>query len=330
MQEKPSLGQRMGTILLKPFSPRQQKGLRRSGSVLKSTAKLLIDAYNKFVQDQGFTQGAALAYYSVFSLPAILFFIVYVIGGLLGQEMIQGELLQDVEVIAGEKVRNQVQSFIENVNSPENSSWIAQAIGLGTLAFSSTVSIYTFQNALNIFWQGEEAITLTIWQEVRERLIAFLTVVTVGILLFALIVVEVVFITLSTILQSILPNVSEGMTEYFNHASILMLSTAAFSSLFKFLPRARIRWEDALVGGLVTALLFLIGQLLIGWYLGRASFGSVYGAASSLIFMMAWVFYSAQILLFGAEFTYVYTHAHGSGLKDSRGTPIPPTGASGD
>lgn len=285
---------------------------------------LLRQTLNEFNADKAPRLAAALAYYTVFSLAPFLIVVIAVAGVFLGQEAVEGELAAQIEGTVGPAAANAIQELIRNARQPATSA-IASLIALGTLLLGAGGVFGQLQDALNTVW-GVEPKPMTLLQTLQARFLSFAMVLGVGFLLLVSLVISTGLTILTTALTGWLPGF-DLLWSLLNFALSFAIVTVLFAMIYKFLPDTDIRWSDVWVGAAFTSLLFAIGRYLLGLYLGSSSVASPYGAAGSLVIILLWVFYSAQILLFGAEFTQVYAHRRGSRAQHPGKPGIPRTRA---
>ncbi|NJM94124.1 MAG: YihY/virulence factor BrkB family protein [Cytophagales bacterium] len=264
---------------------------------------------------------ATIAFYTIFSLPAALLFIVTIAGFLYDQEAVRQQLFVEMGKYLGEKNTQLAETVMSNINN-EHSGLIASIVGGATLILSATTVFITIQNALNHIWnvrvkRGKGFKSYL--KLVIDRLLSFLMVGSLGLL-----------IVVSTLADTLL-SVFEDMLEYFlGYYTVQLMQVASYSVgiiimalavaiLFKTLPAVRVDWRDAFLGGVVTALLFSLGKYLIKLYMSNSPLGTTYGAAGSFVIFLIWIYFSAAIFLFGAEFTYVFarTFGHDMGPKSN-------------
>lgn len=280
---------------------------------------LIKESIQEFNGDKAYIQGAALSYYTIFSLPPMFYIIISIFGRFLGEDTVKHEITKELALVMGDDITKTISFFLNNLSNPDNQSLLKTIIGIGSLVFSSTIAFYTLQVSINKFWKVEEHKKEGIAQLALDRLIAFLMVISLGILVVFVIVLETVLIAALDYFKEF------GFAVTWFHKLINMslpfvLITVLFTSIFKYLPNAIIKSKDVLLGSAVTSMLFLVGQLGIGWHISQTNFSNVYGAANSIIILLAWVFYSSQIVFFGAEFIYVYANKYGSGIQPASGT----------
>lgn len=267
----------------------------------------------KWGDDQVATHGAALAYYALFSIAPLLVVTIAVAGLVLGERVATSEVVARLEGAVGPEPARLLREMIAQVSSPR-SGLIATVLGLATMMLGATGVLVRLQGSLQRIWGTDRR--RGIGGSLRQRAVGFGLIVGFGLLVFASMLVTTALTALEERIAYHFPTaaVVVGPTSF---VATLVLHALAFATLFRVLPGTRTPWRDLWVGGLFTALLFALGTEAIGWYLGRAS-TSVYGAASSLVLLLLWIYYSAQILLAGAVFTVVWSGRDGPPLHDGR------------
>jgi membrane protein len=256
---------------------------------------------------------AALAYYTVFSITPLLVIAIAIVGAVFGQEAARGEIVTQINDLVGEEGAQAIEMALANANQPEISS-VASSISVVVLLIGASGVFAQLQEALNTVWNVTAKPNVGLWNFIQKRLLSFGMVLAIGFLLLVSLIISAILSGISKLEFNILP----GLTIFWqllNFAVSLGFITVLFALMYKYLPDVKIRWKDVWVGAIITALLFSLGKYLIGLYLGQGSLGSTYGAAGSLIVFLAWVFYSAQILLFGAELTKVYARRYGRQIR---------------
>jgi membrane protein len=271
---------------------------------VRAVGRLLTRAVFKWSEDDCLTAGAALAYYTVFSLAPVLVIAIAVAGALFGPEAAQGEIVGQIRDLVGDEGARAIQSLIQSANRQGTGSR-ATLIGLIVLLFGSTSAFSQLQTALNRIWGVPGRAGSGLMAMIRARFWSFAAVLGVGFLLSVSLVLSAAAAALGRYGSGWMPGII-GMLVLAEVAGSLIVHTLLFAMIFKVLPDADIRWRDVWVGAAVTAAFFYVGKLAIGVYLGRSEIGAAYGAAAWIILILAWVYYSAQIVLFGAEFTRAY------------------------
>jgi membrane protein len=254
---------------------------------------------------EGTRLGASLAFYTVLSLAPLVVLTIAVASLFISVQQAQQGLMQQFEQLLGSAGAAAVRDMILHAKSVKAGS-IASILGIGTLLFGASQVFVELQTALNKIWEADETRTSGVIAFVRQRFLSFGLVLAIGLLLLVSLILSAGLAALGSVLHGALP-----LPEWLLHAFDFLLSVAGTSALFalifQYIPDADTEWRYSWTGGLVTAALFGLGKLLIGLYLGKAGIGSAYGAAGSLVVVVAWVYYSSQIFFFGAEFTHTLT-----------------------
>lgn len=281
--------------------------LRDLWELLKATA-------SQWQKDGASRLAAALSYYMVFSLAPLLVVVIAVAGLVFGQNAAEGQIVNAISGLVGPQAAQSVQGMIASVNDT-GKGIVATVIGLATLLIGASGVFGQLQAALNLVW-GIRNEGSGVKGMVLHRFLSFTMILGVSFLLLVSLALSAGISALGQLAIGILPEVHLVL-----HISNIVVSmaiiTLLFAAMFKILPDAEIAWTDVWVGAAVTALLFTIGKFLIGLYLGNSGVASTYGAAGSLVLILLWVYYSAQIMLFGAEFTAVYANRFGSRIRPS-------------
>ena len=273
-------------------------------SILKKTA-------SDWLEDQAPTLGAALAYYTVFSLAPLLIIAIAIAGLVLGQEAAQGQIFNQLRGLLGEESGKAMQEMVQSASAKPASGVAATLIGIVTLLFGASGVFGQLQTSLNTIWEVQPKPGRGIWGILRDRILSFGFILVVGFLLLVSLLLTAGVALVAEWFGGMFPGM-EILTQIVNFVLSLVIITLLFAMIFKFLPDAKIAWHDVWIGAFITALLFTIGKLALGLYLGKSGVESSYGAAGSLIVLLLWVYYSSQILFFGAEFTQVYANRFGS------------------
>jgi membrane protein len=271
---------------------------------------LLTQTWTEWNNDNAPRLGAALAYYTTLSIAPLLILVIAIAGLVLGEEAARGQLMTQVSDLIGKEGGEAVQNIVQNASKPA-SGILASIIGFLVLAFGASTVAAELRASLNEIWNKKPDNSGGIKEMVTQRSYALGIVLGCGFLLLVSLVVSSGVAAAGEFMGGFLP-IPEAILHVLNVAVGIVVIAGVFAVLFKYLPDIEIEWRDVLLGALFTSVLFAIGRFLIGLYLGKASFGSTYGAAGSLVIVLVWVYYSAQILFFGAEFTQVYAREHGS------------------
>jgi membrane protein len=261
--------------------------------------------------------GAALAFYTVFSVAPILIIAVAITGYVFGASHAQTEVLAQLQGLIGPAGAAAIQELMASAHYSEKRG-LAAAVGVVTLVVGATSVFGELQNALDRVWQSpRRQKEVGWWRFMRGRVLSIGMVLGVGFLLLVSLVASAVLSAFGGWLGSHFPGL-DILLPIINLLIGFIMTVALFALIYKYVPRENIAWSDVWIGATVTALLFTIGKTLIGVYLGRSSFNSAYGAAGSLVVLLLWIYYSAQIFLLGAEFTRVFAYRHGSRSGASR------------
>lgn len=269
--------------------------------------------------------GASLAFYSMLSLAPLMVLVVAIVGLAFGQGAAAAQVANQLRDMLGPESAEAIQALIWNARTSQAST-AASALGLATLLFGASSVFAELRAILNLIWEAERPRSIGLVTLLRHRFFSFGMVLAVGFLLIVSLTISAALAAAGKYFGQWLPVPAEVLGAV-NFIVSFAVTTAAFALLYKYVPLVRIAWNDVWIGAFATALLFTVGKTLIGLYLGRASFDSAYGAAGSLIVVIVWVYYSAQIFIFGAEFTHVYAHTHGSRCPEALATATAATTA---
>lgn len=283
-------------------------------SVVIATWSLCYETVNEWVNDRASRKGAALAFYTVFSLAPILILSIAIAGLFFGKEAARGEIFAQVSGLLGKDGAQAIQAMVESANH-KGAGAVATIIGFVTLFAGATTALVELKDGLDQIWDVPPDRMSGIWYFIRKRLLSFGLILSLA---FLLLVSLALSAALSVLARMWGPrDATAWVLESLNFLFSFALVTVLFAMIYKILPSVRIAWRDVIIGAVITALMFNIGKFAIGLYLGNSAIGSSYGAAGSVILVLVWVYYSAQIFLLGAEFTKVYAYRHGS----KRGSP---------
>ena len=278
---------------------------------LETIAGLFKAAAVNWVKDYAQSMGAALAFYTIFSIAPLLLIVIAIAGAVFGEEAARGEIYGQLQGMLGSHGATAVQGLLESVGQ-RSESVPAAAFGVVVLFIGATSVFGELQDALDRIWRApQRPRNAGLWSLVRGRLLSFGMILGITFLLIVSLAFSAAMRALSRWWdpESTSWSTFSGLTEL---SLNVVLLTAVFAMIYKTMPRASIAWRDVWVGAAVTSVLFITGKALIGLYIGGSGITTLFGAAASLIVVLLWVYYSAQIFLFGAEFTWVYTHRHGS------------------
>ena len=271
---------------------------------------VLRDAFNGFLDDRCLKLSAALAYYTIFSLAPLLVLMIALAGIFLGEEAIQGQLFGQINGLVGNQAAKQIQDMIKSVGLAGKTN-TALVIGIITLLVGATSLFVEIQDSINLIWRVKAKPKQGWLKLLKDRLLSSSLVVSLGFLLLVSLVINGIVVALSDGLTRFLPGLGVYLITALNFVISTAVVTVLFGVIFKVLPDAKIAWKDVRLGAFFTALLFMLGQFLIGLYIDKTATESTYGAAGSLIVLLTWIYYTAAILYFGAEFTLAYANQFG-------------------
>lgn len=277
---------------------------------MKEWKRLLLETWTEFNNDNAPRLGAALAYYTMLSLAPLLILIIAIAGLVLGEQAARGQLMYQVSDLVGTEGGAAVQQMVENARQPA-SGIVASLFGFLVLIFGASTVASELRASLNQIWNKQPEQGAGIRKMITERSYALAVVLGCGFLLLVSLIVSSGIAAAGTYVAERLP-MPEIVLQALNILAGIVVITGVFAVLFKYLPDVKIEWQDVILGAAFTSVLFALGRFLIGLYLGKASFGSTYGAAGSLVIVLVWIYYSSQIFFFGAEFTQVYAREQGS------------------
>jgi membrane protein len=276
----------------------------------KTTFRLLMATYSEWTKDKVPRMGAALAYYTIFSLAPLLVIAIAIAGIAFGVKAAQGEITGQIQGLIGVDGAKAVQTMIQSAHKPAHGA-IASVIGVLALLVGASGVFSEMQDALNGIWHVIPDDKSGVWNFAKTRFLSFGMVLGIGFLLLVSLLLSAVLAALAKYVGGILP-VPAVFLHSVDFLFSLLFITVLFAMIFKLLPNIKLAWSDVWVGAALTSLLFTAGKFVIGFYIGKSVSVSAYGAAGSLIIVVAWIYYSALLLYFGAEFTRVYTNTMGS------------------
>jgi len=279
---------------------------------LKAIVDLIRDTAQGYAQDKGAMLAASLAYYTMFSLAPLIVLTVALVSLFAGEQAVEGELVAQIEGIVGGEAAVVIQNIIKNA-SQTTSGITATIISTALLLIGASGVFAQLKRAINSMWGIAQPPNKGIVFLIKTRTLAFVMVIGAGILLMLSLAISTTLGIVNQWLSETAP-ILATVLPWLDFIVSFAIMTGCFALIFKFLPDAEVSWQDVGLGAAVTAVLFSLGEYLIGWYLSNWSVGAAYGAASSLLLLLFWIYLSAQILLFGAEFTQIYANKYGSRL----------------
>jgi membrane protein len=273
--------------------------------------KIIHRSLVSWFKDEASSMGAAIAFYTLFSIAPILLIVIWVASAFIAPDAVQAHVLTQMKILLGDAGAAAVRTLLVSARYGVGNGW-STAVGIVTLLIGATSVFAELQNSLNRIWrtpkpEGNQGM----WRAVQNRLLSFGLVLGVGFLLLVSLIVSAALESVGSWLGTIVADWHD-LVVGLDIALGFAIATVLFAMIYKYVPREQITWRDVWVGALVTASLFTLGKLVIVVYLGRVAFSSAYGAAGSFLVLLLWVYYSAQIFLLGAEFTYSYAYEHGS------------------
>ncbi len=304
--------------------------MMKNRTVSFSPWALIRQSVGAWVDDYAPSMGAALAYYTLFSIAPLLIIAIAMAGLIFGQEAARGEIVTQIQGLIGREGAIAVQGLLKSANEPAQNIF-ATVVSIITLVIGATTVFAELQSDLDRIWRVPAPAKVNgIWTLLRTRLLSFGLVLGLGFLLLVSLIVSAAVAAFGKWFDVFFKG-WEAFISALNFSISFAITTLLFAMIYKFMPRARIAWRDVWVGAVVTAFLFEIGKFLIGLYLGKTSVASGFGAAGSLIVLLVWVYFSAQIFLLGAEFTWVYSHEYGSkaAQTDQKSAPAAPSRSDG-
>jgi membrane protein len=260
--------------------------------------------------DYAASMGAALAYYTMFSIAPLLLIVISVAGLVFGESAARSQVAEQLQSLVGVEGARTVQALVASIKYPEHGLW-ATGFGVGALVVGATTVFGELQSALDRIWRAPEPERRPgAWRWLRTRLLSLGMILGIGFMMIVSLVASAVLAALQAWWSRYVE--IGGLASLVDFATSFCFVTVGFAMIYKLMPRVRVEWKDVWIGAIVTALLFTIGKMAIGMYIGRSGLASTFGAAASLVAMVVWVYWSAQIFLLGAEFTWVYARRCGS------------------
>ncbi|NIJ52809.1 YihY/virulence factor BrkB family protein [Dyadobacter arcticus] len=281
---------------------------------IKFILSLLKETLSEFSDDNAMKLSAALSYYTIFSIAPMLLLIISIVSIFYGKEAFQGELYGQISGLVGKQAAAQVQELIKNA-AITNKSNMAAAIGGVTLLIGATGVFAEIQDSINYIWSIKSKPQKSWLQYLKNRLLSFSIILTLGFLLIVSLGVNAMVDLLSNRLERYFSEVSVVIFSVLNVGLVIVIIAALFTVIFKVLPDGHVRWKECIVGATFTAILFAVGKFAISFYLGKSDLGAAYGTSASIVILLTWIYYSSIILYFGAEFTKVYARSDGTAIS---------------
>jgi membrane protein len=271
----------------------------------KSSLTILKETFKGFMQDKGLKLSASLSYYTVFSMAPLLLLVISLAGAFFGREASEGRIFAEIHDLVGNEAAIQIQQIIRNLELSGKTT-MSVIIGIVTLIIGATTVFGEIQDSINMIWKVKAKPKKGWLKLLKDRMLSGSIIIGLGFLLVVSLLVNVGLVALNNILKNWFPDFTILLLNIANIALSFFVITILFGVIFKVLPDAKIKWKDVRAGAFFTACLFLLGRYLIGIYISTTGAGSPYGAAGSIIVILIWVYYTAAILYFGAEFTRAY------------------------
>lgn len=268
----------------------------------------------EFIDDDAIKLSAALAYYTIFALPPLLIIIITICGFFFGEEAVTGQLYGQIISMVGHDAAVQIQGAIKNVELSDKNFFVT-VFGVVMLLIGASGVFAEIQSSINYIWGLRAKPNKGLKKFIQNRLMSFSMIASLGFLMMVSLIVNSTLDVVNSRLKIYFPESTIYLFYVVNSVIVFSIITVLFAIIFRTLPDGIIKWSDALFGASCTAVLFMIGKFAIGYYLGNSTIGSVYGAAGSVIIILVWVYYSAIILYFGAEFTKVYAKEYGGKIS---------------
>jgi membrane protein len=272
--------------------------------------RLVKESVSAWVDDHAPSMGAALSYYTVFSLAPLLLIVIGIAGLVFGADVARDAIVAQLQSFLGPDGASAVKGLLESASQPQKSI-LASIVGFLTLMLGATSVLGELQSDLDRIFEAPEPVKGGVWGLIRSRLLSFGLIIAIGFLLLVSLVISTALAAVGSWWGAAFGNWTVVL-EALNTAVSFAVVTALFTMIYKILPRVKLAWHDVWIGAAITAALFTVGKFAIGLYLGKSGITTGFGAAASFVVILVWVYYSAQIFLFGAEFTWVYAREFGS------------------
>jgi membrane protein len=276
------------------------------------TKKVILE----FFDDNVLKYSASLSYYTVFSLAPMLIIIFTICGWLFGKEAIQGQVYGQIKDLVGNNAAIQIQDTIKNIHLTKDTP-VATIVSIVILLIGGTAIFGEIQDSLNKIWGLKVKTKKAFWKLIISRLLSFSLIISLGFVLMVSLLLNAVIAMIGNNLNKLISGVGKVFIPAIDNLVTFVITMIVFAVIFKVLPDAKIKWKDVSVGAFITAILFTLGKIAIGWYLGRSNVATIFGAAGSVIIIMFWAYYSSLILYLGAECTKVYATQYGTKIQPS-------------
>jgi len=292
-------------LIKQPLNPKGEK--------FRIFIKVFRGATTNFIDDNGLKLSASLSYYTIFAIAPMILMVIALAGIFLGTEAVQGKIYGQINGLVGNSTALEIQNIIKNIQETHHTV-AGSIIGVGILVLAATGVFTEIQDSINYIWSVKAKPRKGWVKMIFNRLLSFSLIISFGFILLVSLLVNAVIDLLSDRLKLYFAEITVLLFYIVNMVLLFFIIASLFAIIFKVLPDARMKWKDTFIGAFFTALLFIGGKFLIGFYLGNSSVGTTYGPAASIIILLLWVYYSSIILFFGAEFTQVYARHYGGGI----------------
>jgi membrane protein len=279
----------------------------------RNTFDALKQTFRYFVEDDGLNLASSIAFFTIFSLPGVLVFIVYMAGSIFGEDLVKTQLMLQATSLAGPASSEQISELLEHAARHRHGT-LASWAGLGTLLFSATTVFISVQDALNRIWGVKPKPKRGVVKFLLNRMLSFALVASFGFLMITSLMVEAVVALFDDFLHQYMASFTWYIVKSLNLAISASFNAILFALIYKLLPDAKIYWTDVWLGALFATACFLLGKFMIGFYIGNSEITTVYGAAGSLVVILIWVYFTSLVLLAGAEFSQVISFRRGKGI----------------
>jgi membrane protein len=292
-------------------------GIPARAGVAREILSLMKKTVLAWLDDYAPSMGAALAYYTMFSIAPLLLIVITIAGWVFGAEAARGEIVEQLSGLMGEDGAKAAEGMLAAVGKSSGGIW-ATLFGIFLLIFGATTVLAELQSNLDRIWKmPEKEKSSGLWGFLRARLLSFGLILGIAFLLMVSLLVSAGIAAIGRWYEVYLGNY-ELVLQGLDFVVSFFLFTTLFATIYKFMPQARVAWSDVWIGAAFTTVLFIVGKTLIGLYIGKSGIASGFGAAASMVVMLIWVYYSAQIFLLGAEFTHAYWEEIGSGRRQRK------------
>ncbi len=279
--------------------------------------RLIKKTVQEFVAAQSLNSSAAVAFYTIFSLPAVLIIIIFVAGTAFDVDLVRSELFTQIRKVIGAENTVQVREIVKNARHPYSSAWM-NVIGIGLLIFSATTVFISLQNALNMLWQIKPKPGNVYMKFILDRLLSFGIVLGFGFIILVFLLIDALFSVVKNYMANHFTDFFLRLMEVINSSASALVIMGIFLLIFKVLPDASLKWKQVWLGAFITTILFILGKYGMNLYLQQSSFTSTYGVAGSFVAILLWIYYTSLLLFLGASFIKAYAAETGNRIRSSQ------------